>query len=245
MEIKNLENLVVVIPARLGSLSLCENMLIDLAGSSVIQRTYLKALEACVGEVYVATDSKDIARSINNIGGRVIMIEEAYSTDTAVVYRAFQKILSDKKERVDYVISLQGNIPLINSNVLWQLCHELFNTDFDVIAAVTRMTHQQAISSHKVKVVFDNNKKALYFSRSVIPFGASEYWYNVGAYAFRFASLDRFMHMKSSCLDSSEDIEHLRAMYYGMSVGVCIVETPIISICTMEDLECAKQFLGI
>ena len=86
--------------------------------------------------------------------------------------------------------------------------------------------------------------RALYFSRSPIPYGATEYYHHIGIYAYRMSSLEQYVSLKPSLLEQTEKLEQLRALEEGMRIDVGIVNEVPYSVDTKEDLEVVTRFLG-
>ena len=84
---------------------------------------------------------------------------------------------------------------------------------------------------------------AMYFSRSMIPHNAKDYWYHIGIYGFCLESLKRFVHLPKAYLEEAESLEQLRARENGMKIGVCYcyADSIPIAVDTLEDLEKARM----
>jgi 3-deoxy-manno-octulosonate cytidylyltransferase (CMP-KDO synthetase) len=97
-----------------------------------------------------------------------------------------------------------------------------------------------------VKVVTDKNGRALYFSRSTVPFdrdktGAIQYFKHLGIYAYRKAALDRFCSLPESKLETAERLEQLRLLENG--IDIYVEETPFntVEVDTEEDLKRVQE----
>jgi 3-deoxy-manno-octulosonate cytidylyltransferase (CMP-KDO synthetase) len=93
--------------------------------------------------------------------------------------------------------------------------------------------------------VVDNNDKALYFSRSMIPYGATEFLYHIGIYGFHKDTLKKFVKLPQSALEIQEKLEQLRALQYDIDIGICYVDDIPISVDTIDDLNKAIEYYNL
>ena len=200
---------------------------------SQVQRTGLK-------NVFVATDSEEIAEKVLNIGGQVILTSPDCQSGTDRVYDALNSIAD--LQNIEYVVNVQGDMPFVEPESIIKVIESLKSGTHDIMTPVAKVGIEIANSNSNVKVITDHNDKALYFSRSLIPHGASEFLYHVGIYGFRKAALTKFMGFPPSSLELSEKLEQLRALQNNMSIGVCYVDNIPISVDTQDDLDKAIEF---
>ncbi len=216
--------IVIVIPARLESSRLKRKMLVDLEGEPLIVRTYQRAKSAqCAERVVVATDSSDIAGTLQSVGAEVIMTGKA-RCGTERVAEAASKVDGD------VFINLQGDEPLIdpgNIDLLAEPYLQGRNPDSaTLVYPVLPGDHTTIGNPNIVKVVRDRDGFALYFSRSRIPFqqagNASAICYrHIGIYAFRRDVLHDFAELGPSMLEKEESLEQLRLLENGYRM-LCI-----------------------
>lgn len=228
---------IIIIPARLKSTRFPRKMLTPLAGRSVIQRTYLAACEvAGVDAVYVATDSEEIAENVRQIGAEVIMTDEDLRNGTERVAQAVERMAT----KPDLVINFQGDAPLTPPSFAERLIEaSRENTTAEMLTPVLRCTPQTLAAFREDRrndrvgattAVFDASGRALYFSKEVIPYGASEnddeiaVFHHVGLYAYRPAALERYINLPLGRLERLEGLEQLRFLEYGMHVQTIEVE---------------------
>ncbi len=231
-------DVVIIIPARIGSTRLPDKMLLPIGDCSLIEHTYQRAVESGASDIYVATDSEEIATVITKLGGKCIMTRADCPKGSDRVYEALQSI--SNKDKIKYVVNIQGDMPFLDPNIIKQVINTLKSNKFDIVTPVAKVGLDVASSASNVKVVVDSNDKAMYFSRSPIPYNATEYWYHVGIYGFSVAALQKFVELPISYLEETESLEQLRAMENGMSIGICYADSIPISVDTQEDLEKAR-----
>src|ERR1700677_1461412 len=194
--LKMYQDVAIIIPARLASTRLPRKMLLPIGNLALIEHTYQRALEADVGTVYVATDSAEIGALIENMGGRYIMTREDCAKGSDRVHEALQFI--PHRNEIKYVVNIQGDMPVLDPRVIRQVIEYLKSSNFDIVTPVTRVGIDVASSSGNVKVVVDRHNRALYFSRGMIPHGASEWFYHIGIYGFRIEALEKFVALPES-----------------------------------------------
>ncbi len=134
-------------------------------------------------------------------------------------------------------------MPFIDEAIIPKIIEGLKTGRFDIMTSVVKVGKDIAGSPSNVKVVIDKNNKALYFSRSLVPSGASEFLYHVGIYGFKAPLLEKFVLLEQSENEKSENLEQLRALDNGMTIGVCYSNEIPISVDTKEDLAKARDFV--
>ena len=133
-------------------------------------------------------------------------------------------------------------MPFIDVDIIGSMINYLKSSNFNIVTPVVKVSKEFADTPSNVKVVFDKNGKALYFSRSLIPHGGKEFFYHVGIYGFKVEALEHFVSLEKSQYEKEESLEQLRAIENGISIGVFETEQIPISVDTAEDLDKAKQY---
>lgn len=198
-------------------------------------------------KVVVATDSRQIFDVVSSYGYNAIMTDENHSCGTERCEEALS-ILEEGGEQFDLVVNIQGDEPLINKEQLQQVI-DPFKDNQTEISTLCKMIedNKTLLSPNSVKVVFDERKNALYFSRSVIPYNRDEtneygiakgnYFKHIGLYAYRAQVLKAIVQLYPSRLEKIECLEQLRWLEEGYKIRVNITEFESIGIDTPEDLE--------
>jgi 3-deoxy-manno-octulosonate cytidylyltransferase (CMP-KDO synthetase) len=233
-----------VIPARTASVRLPEKMLADINGKPLIVRTFESAVAADVGDVIVACDNIKIANAIENAGGKAVLTDPDLPSGTDRVFSALIKY--DQSKKYKFIINLQGDLPFITPNFIKEADKLIRNTDYDISTAATPIKDDSYLRSSVVKPVIaftsDNSGRALYFSRSAIPFGGP-FFHHVGIYCFRAEGLGKFVNLPQSVLEKSEKLEQLRAVENNMTIGITVINAaPPISVDTADDLAMARKY---
>lgn len=233
-----------MIPARYEASRFPGKLLQDLAGKSVIARTYEATLAtALFDDVFVVTDSKLISSEIKKYNGKVIISHVAHKTGSDRIAEAATNI------NADIIINVQGDEPFVNKEILQLLIHTLkedTSKKIDVASLVFPINDKTEINNpNNVKVVVDKDNFALYFSRAPIPFSRentkADYYQHIGIYAFRKEALMKFSKLPIGILEKTEKLENLRFISNGMKVKMILTAQKSIGIDTPQDLEKARE----
>lgn len=234
-----------MIPARYSASRFPGKLMQNLAGKTVILRTY----EATVAtnlfdEVYVVTDSDVIYNEITSHGGKAIMSQKEHDSGSDRIAEAVEHL------DVDIVVNVQGDEPFTERESLKKVL-DVFkddpNDNIDLASLMVEITDWDEISNpNTVKVIVDQDNFALYFSRSPIPYprdkeAGARYFKHKGIYAFRKQALLDFYRLPMRFIEATEKIECIRYLEYGKRIKM--VETTVegVEIDTPEDLERAKK----
>lgn len=232
-----------IIPSRYASTRLPGKPLRMIAGKTLVQRVYERAVLAKVPDiVIVATDHEDIEKEVNRFGGRVVMTSVDHPTGTDRLAEVAAKFPD-----YDIIVNVQGDEPLIDPDVIDGLAKDLLDhPDLDMATVATPLKKEDYDDPSSVKVVVNRKGEALYFSRSLIPYPRHDFaeppLKHVGIYAYRRDFLLAYAHMEQTPLEKTESLEQLRALEMGYKIGVIQVETEDIGIDTEEDLKRANEY---
>ncbi|CAO5682890.1 MAG: 3-deoxy-manno-octulosonate cytidylyltransferase [Holosporales bacterium] len=233
---------IIVIPSRLNAERLPNKPLALIGDKPMVQWVFENAQKAHVGEVVVATCCEEIARVIQKIGGKAILTDPNLPSGTDRVYHALKKI----NKHYDKVINVQGDLPFVNP-IHIQKVVETFQPDSDITSICAPIVDPLEITSASVvkpvlSFINQHLAKALYFSRSAVPYGVDVYYHHIGVYGYRFSALEKFVNLAPSKLERQEKLEQLRALENGMTIHMGFVDTPPIAIDTKDDLQKAIHY---
>ncbi len=235
-----------IIPARLNSTRLEKKMLRDLNGIPLIVRTYQSVISTGLfDDVIVVTDSDEIIQVLSKNKIKFLRSTKDHNTGTDRIAEFANKITSD------IVINIQGDEPFIRKDDLIKIIKEFkndVNKNINVVSLMIKLTKVDEINNpNNVKVVVDNNKDSILFSRSIIPFIREHfkpyYYKHIGVYAFRNLYLKKFAKYKQTPLEKAEMIEALRIIENGEKIRMIEVFKEHISIDTIDDLKVAESIL--
>lgn len=251
MKMSSNNTFVGLIPARYASSRFPGKPLAQINGKSMIERVYRRASEV-LDDVIVATDDTRIFDAVTAFGGRVVMTSPDHRSGTDRCREAYVKSGSE----ADVIINIQGDEPFIAPQqiMLLQSCFD--NPEVSIATLARRFDPDRGFEAlfdpNLVKVTFDNNGKALYFSRSIIPYVRATEWKqwlrttefhtHIGMYAYRAEALEHITAMPQSSLELAESLEQLRWLQNGMNIAVAVTDTPTIGIDTPADLEEACRY---
>ncbi|MDF0534412.1 3-deoxy-manno-octulosonate cytidylyltransferase [Shewanella yunxiaonensis] len=239
-----------LIPARYGSSRFAGKPLAPINGKPMIQRVYERALLAKgIDNIYVATDDERIKKAVESFHGQVIMTDPDAASGTDRINDAIAQLgLADD----DLVVNLQGDQPLIDPISIEQIVDlfKLHPGEFEMATLAYQITDPSELDDPKhVKMVFDNNNFALYFSRARIPFGrdVKEYpvYKHLGVYAYTRRFVETFAKLPMGKLESLEKLEQLRALEYGHPIKIAISAFDSPEVDTPEDIRRCEQRLAV
>jgi len=213
------------IPARYGSTRLKGKVLAKDTGKFLIQHTWERAcLAKLVEKVIIAADDERIASAAKSFGAECILTSADHESGTDRVAEAVADI------DVEIVVNLQADEPEIDPKSIDYLAKLLIeNRDFSMATLATDFQSPEQIADPNiVKVITDCNGRAIYFSRSVIPYDrekagigqAGQYLRHIGIYAYRKEFLLKITGLPQSSLEKIEKLEQLRTIEYGYPILV-------------------------
>jgi 3-deoxy-manno-octulosonate cytidylyltransferase (CMP-KDO synthetase) len=219
-----------IIPARFASTRFPGKPLVDILGKSMIRRVYEQVGKAeKIEEVIVATDDKRIFDHVRSFGGAVLMTSPAHRSGTDRCAEVLRQLVSDADAASQYlVVNIQGDEPLIHPGQINQLVALMQENNAFSIGTLVRSLSDSTLAHNPdvVKVVKTKEGKALYFSRSLIPFirgdrlSTTSFFRHLGLYAYRGDVLLKIAGLPPGMLEQQESLEQLRWLEYGYTIGV-------------------------
>lgn len=254
-----------IIPARYASSRFPGKPLVDIAGKPMIQRVYEQAQKA-LDRVLVATDDERIYDCVKGFGGEVVMTSPNHTCGTDRVYEAYTIYRSEHFSHLSdeeiVVVNIQGDEPFIESDQIQALL-DCFPTEIATLVHpfAQQDTWEDLQNPNYVKVAIAREEqsaasigRALYFSRSVIPYlrgvepsewtKQGQHFRHIGMYAYRADILQKITQLPSSQLEQLECLEQLRWLENGLTIQVALTNHASIGIDTPEDLQHALQFIS-
>lgn len=242
-----------IIPARYASTRFPAKPLAQLGGKPIIQRVY-ERVSAVFPQACVATDDERIFAAVEAFGGKAVMTSTAHRSGTDRCYEAYQKMGIE----ADVVVNVQGDEPFIAASQLQGIMHCFDDADTQIATLVKPFGPDAPIEAienpNSPKVVVDSNHRALYFSRSVIPYlrgvdrsewpAKHTYLKHIGLYAYKVDVLRAITAMPQSDLEACESLEQLRWLQAGYVIKVATTDVETIGIDTPDDLKRAEDYLS-
>lgn len=233
-----------VIPARLASTRLPRKVLREIAGRPMLQHVWERARRAPeLGQVLVATDAEEVRAACTALGIPVVMTDAGHPSGTDRVWEVAQR------HPADVYVNIQGDEPLITPGHIARLVAPFRERpETQVSTLCIRATETELPSPHVNKVVFDVERRALYFSKYPIPYardgGGVVRYKHIGLYAYRGDALARFHALPPSPLERTEKLEQLRFLEHGIPIVVMETDAPTIGVDTEEDLRAVEAALA-
>ena len=236
----------VVIPARLGAQRLPNKPIRLLAGRPLVAHVVDNAIASGVSDrVIVATDSPAVADAVAGAKCEVVMTGPHHPSGTSRVAEVAAMIANAGYE---IVVNVQGDEPFLPHAAISGSV-KMVEAGFEVGTAAVPVDEDAVAKPSLVKVAMGEGNRALYFSRSPIPFNRANiplrYWQHLGVYAYSPSTLARWMTLPRSPLEDVEKLEQLTPLAHGVTFGVALLSEPALpGIDTEEDLAAAEAHLG-
>lgn len=241
-----MSKVVAIIPARWGSTRFPGKPLYLIAGKPLLQHVWARCQKATSLEaVIVATDDMRIAEAAFAWGAEVSLTNPRHRSGSDRIAE-----VAGKLRGVSHIINVQGDEPLIDPKLINQLARKMQgDPKIEMITAAHPFENAaDAQSPHQVKVVLDREQRALYFSRSAIPFAreptaAISYFRHQGVYGYRRELLLRFVRWKPTPLEKAEALEQLRALENGVNIYVVVTKSGSPGVDTPDDARAIERQL--
>jgi 3-deoxy-manno-octulosonate cytidylyltransferase (CMP-KDO synthetase) len=238
------ETSTIVIPARLASTRLPRKLLLAETGKTLLQHTYEAAAKASRPRgLVVAADCDEIAAAVRSFGGQVELTSPGCASGTDRVAEVARKLPG-----AEIIVNVQGDEPEISAAAIDVAVELLESNPIAVMSTLaTPIRCREKLNDPAcVKVVFDERQRAIYFSRSPIPFARNwddalltskepHYFQHIGLYAYRRDFLLRLAELPRASIERIENLEQLRVLHHGYTLLVGVIDEPTIGIDTPED----------
>jgi 3-deoxy-manno-octulosonate cytidylyltransferase (CMP-KDO synthetase) len=194
-----------------------------------------------VDEVAVATDDARIAEAVTKAGFRALMTDPACRNGTERVAQAARDLPADG------YLNVQGDEPLIDPGAISQVA-AMLRSGAEMATLARPLQAGEEAMPQVVKVVCDARGRALYFSRSLIPYPRSAAELpalaHIGIYGFSAQALQQFARLPETALERAEGLEQLRALFHGIPVDVGVGDHRSLAVDTAEDLERVRRLFA-
>ncbi|MFA6260761.1 MAG: 3-deoxy-manno-octulosonate cytidylyltransferase [Bacteroidia bacterium] len=235
-----------IIPARFASTRFPGKPLIQIKGKSMIQRVYEQCLKAeKLAEVMVATDDQRIFEHVQAFGGQVVLTADSHQSGTDRCAEVIRKL----ERSFDAVINIQGDEPFIEPEQINQVAALLSKPENRIATLIKALEKEEDIRNpNVVKAIRTLKGKAIYFSRSPIPYRRNPeatitYFKHVGIYGYHTDVLLELTLLPQGSLEKAESLEQLRWIEAGYPIAVEETTWETISIDTPADLEYVEKLV--
>jgi 3-deoxy-manno-octulosonate cytidylyltransferase (CMP-KDO synthetase) len=239
-------NIVVCIPARLGSTRFPAKVLAKDTGKYLVQHVWEKAKQAkLLDDLIVACDDERIYKAVLGFGGHAVFTAKEHASGSDRITEIVNPL------DVKIVVNIQADEPMVQPSMINGIIEELQRDESLVVATVVKkIERKEEISDpNVVKVVIDRNNFALYFSRSTIPFireGQPKdipYYKHIGLYAYTKDFLFTYKNLSVSKLEELEKLEQLRILENGYRIKVVETEFETYGVDVPQDLQRVRKYL--
>ncbi len=239
----------IIIPARLNSSRFENKILVDILGLPMVIRTAKQV--SSLDKVVIATDSQEVIDLAKEHGFDAVMTSSEHQSGTDRINEAVNKLNLAEDE---IVVNVQADEPFIEENVIKAVINRVEKVrendeDIMITSCYKKISSELADDPNHVKVVLNETKNAIYFSRAKVPYHRdhyenSQYYGHLGIYGFTKKSLNKFCSLNPSTLENVEKLEQLRAIDNGHKIAMVEVESKSFGIDTQEDLENALKIFN-
>ena len=246
----------VIIPARLASSRLPEKALADIAGKPMVVRVAERAKLSEAQRIVVATDHTAIAAACSEYGIEAVLTGKQHTSGTARLAEAALLLgMADS----DIAVNVQGDEPLIDPALINRTAELLGSSSAQMATAAHPIADTtEFLNPNCGKVVLDQRRNALYFSRApiawprdafaetqaVLPEGFAPLRH-IGLYAYRVGFLHQYVGLPPSPLESIESLEQLRVLWHGGKIAVTVCDNaPAAGVDTAEDLQRVRDWFA-
>lgn len=244
--------MIVIIPSRYDSVRLPGKPLADINGKTLIETVYRCAKASLADRVVVATDDERIMEIVKQFGGEAILTSSDHQSGTDRINEAIDILALDENE---IIINLQGDEPLMPAELINEIADMLeLEPAVPMATACFEITDKEEFNNpNLVKAVFNEDHRALYFSRAPIPWPAQQDFSSnkvlgyghIGVYGYRAGFVKKYSQWPVCELEKTEKLEQLRALYNGAEIKICLTNAlPGPGVDTPEDLALVREILS-
>jgi len=244
-------NIVAIVPARMGSSRFPGKPMAEILGVPMVAHVALRTdMAKTVNETWVATCDQEIVDYIESIGGKAIMTADTHERCSDRTAEAMLKIEEKTGKKIDIVVMVQGDEPLVTPGMVDGAVEALKNTKGAGVACLMNNIEddEDFRDPNEVKVVVNGDNRAIYFSREPIPsvrkgVTTGPKLKQVCIIPFTRDYLLEFNTMPPSQLEIIESIDLNRCLEYGHVVQMAFSPDPTVSVDTMDDLKYCEDVM--
>ncbi|MDP2654860.1 MAG: 3-deoxy-manno-octulosonate cytidylyltransferase [Candidatus Omnitrophota bacterium] len=237
-----------MIPARWASSRFEGKILAEIKGKPMIQHVW-QQVKKCrlLDEVLIACDDKRIVEAARGFSAKAVMTSPEHASGTDRIAEAVENIPAN------IIVNIQGDEPLIRPSVIDNLAKALIQDDECPMATVIKpiQDEDELSDPNVVKVVINQNRHAMYFSRAPVPYIRDKkssknvvYYKHIGLYAYKKSFLRTFTRLPPSRLEQIERLEQLRALEAGYKIRTVVTNYESVGVDTPEDLQKVEKLLA-
>ena len=236
----------IIIPSRLSASRLPGKPLLKINGLSIISHVFKKAVQADIGEVYVAAEDQEIIDDVKNNGGQAILTSNKHKTGTDRILEALKKL---GKSDVQLVMNLQGDEPLIDLEDIKNLQKRMIENKSKIGTLAFDIKNKVLFNNKNiVKVITDEKLERSKFSKAInfireSPINLKNTYHHLGIYCYQTDILKKFCSLKQSQNELENKLEQLRALDNGITINVALARAVSHGVDTEEDFVAIKKIM--
>ena len=233
-----------IIPARYSSTRFPGKPLADINGKPMIQHVYERAIKAkSLSSLLIATDDERIFNAAKNFDANAVMTDSDLPNGTARCEQAVKNF----NQKFDAVINIQGDEPLLDPLMIDEVAELLNDCEAATLCSELKEDFE---NPNIVKVVMSQDKYALYFSRSLIPYQRNKnlnikIYQHIGIYGYDLEFLKKYVTLEPTPLSETESLEQLKILEHGYKIKIKVTDSKIksLGVDTPEDLEKVREII--
>jgi len=238
----------ILIPSHLRATRLPNKPLLEINNEPMIVHCWRRAKDSNCGDVYVATPDKEIADVISKAGGKYIFTKKEHQTGTDRIFEAVNNFF---REKPNYIINLQGDMPNISIDAIKMLKRFIEHNTHEFATLASNLSSlEQYNNKNIVKVIADktlslgNYSNAVDFFRIGNEKNFKNSYHHIGMYACTFNALKKFVSLERSRNEIDRSLEQMRVLDNKIQMAVGLINTFPLGVDTVEDLEKIRKIMG-
>jgi len=236
----------VLIPSRLSATRLPRKPLLKINGKSIISHVFKKAVDANIGEVYVAAEDQEIVDDVIQNGGQAILTSKNNKTGTDRIYEALKKLC---RPDIELVMNLQGDEPLMNIKDIRNLHNQMLKKKSELGTLASIIVDKNLYDEQNVvKVVTAESLESSEFPEAIKFMRKTDYiskniYHHLGIYCYQLETLKNFVSLKQSNNEIKNNLEQLRALDNNIKINVSLAKESPIGVDTEKDYVAIKKIM--
>jgi len=245
----NLKKVAIIIPVRMGSSRFPGKPLSKIKNETMVQRVYRIAKKSKVQDVYVACCDQEIVNHLKKNNIKYIITSKKHKRATERTSEAVRKIEKIKKKKFNIIVMIQGDEPMITTDMITKSLRPFKNKDVKVVNLICPIKNEKDINSlNTVKVIKNKINEAIYFSRSLIPNNFTKikdmiFYKQVCIIPFERNFLVKYLKLKPTKLEIIESIDMLRIIENGFKIHLISEKIETFPVDTIQDLKRVNKLL--
>ena len=237
---------IILIPSRLSASRLPNKPLLKINNKSIINHVYEKGRSTNIGDVYVATGDEKIFEEVIKNNGKSILTKKDHLTGTDRIFEAYKQL---NRKDVGYIINLQGDEPLIDTNDIVNLNNLAIKNNSEIATLACKLEKKNIENQNVVKVICNENieknkfSTAKKFLRSIEHEKLENIYHHIGIYIYKVTAIQKFVDLKQSPNEINLKLEQLRAIDNNIKIDVVFANSIPVGVDTNEDFLEIKKLM--